>query len=64
MTVRPDDDGEFLTAAELIEKLQAFPPNTPVAIGDADTEWDLDLTDVELASDEEGPFVRLKGSYY
>lgn len=64
MTVRPDDDADFMTVAELIEKLRQFDPTLPVAIRDADTDWDLDLENIEVAEDKGGKFLYLQGSYY
>ena len=51
------------TVADLIERLQRFPPNAPVAISDSDTDWHMRIEFVGIEHDEHPSRVLLGGDY-
>lgn len=54
-----------MTVGELIEKLKEHPPNQEIRICDADTNWFLELTEIESEITEYNPngYLLIGGNY-
>lgn len=60
----PTEDPGIETVADLIDRLSRFPKDAPVAISDADTDWNLRIEFVGIDNDDDPRRVIIAGQYH